>query len=237
MAKINVAIIPARGGSKGIPGKNIKGIACAPLIAWTISESRKCKYIDRLFVSTDDEKIARISEDYGAEVLMRPEKLASDDIHAVHAIIYHTKQLKKELKPCSIKIGTMAMILATSPCRTVEDLNGAYKTFFDNCCDSVISVVERDGPLSGLRKIIGASSAPVTPTDFFEVQRQMVKDHLVDVNGSIYISTPEHLKKCKSFHVGEISPYVMKKSHSVDINDLDDFFMAESILINRTNYK
>src|SRR4030043_1355756 len=90
-----LAIIPARGGSKGIPCKNIKPLMKKPLIAWTIEEARANKYIDRLLVSTDDERIARISKRYRAEVpFRRPKKLATDNSKAVDVILHALKWLE-----------------------------------------------------------------------------------------------------------------------------------------------
>lgn len=124
-----IAIIPARGGSKGLPGKNIKELNGKPLIAYTIECALQSKYIDHVVVSTDDPKIAAISIKYGAEVpFLRPACLATDTSMAVDNYIYTIKRLTELY---NITIDSFLVLQPTSPLRQVEDIDGAVSLFID----------------------------------------------------------------------------------------------------------
>lgn len=221
----NICIIPARGGSKGIPGKNVKKFGGKPLLAWTIEDAICSRCIDKIVVSTDDEKIAKVAIDYGVDVHERSEKNAGDDIHAVYAILECLDFYEEN----EIEIKYVTMLLATSPLRKSTDIDSAFDLFFD--CDSVISVVDFEKPISSLRYLDKNNIiTPIQNVDLFEVQRQDVKKQLFEVNGSIYISTVEHLRRTASFHKGRVKGYVMKRNFSIDINTYNDWEMAEAML-------
>jgi len=226
---INIAIIPARGGSKGIPRKNIKQLAGKPLVAWSIEASKESKYIDKVVVSTEDSEISDVALKYGADVYDRPKDLAGDSVHSVYVVLDYLSYCKKE----GIIIDRVSMILPTSPIRTATDIDGAFDIFNKYVCDSVVSVCKYDKPISSLRKKSGFLLEPVVSVGCFETQRQDIKQQLFEVNGSIYISTPEHLDKTKSFHKGNVCPYIMGKINSIDINKIEDFEIAEAILCQR----
>lgn len=228
---INLAIIPARGGSKGIYRKNMRCVAGKPLISWTISSATSAKNIDEVVVSTDDQEIVEVSKKYGAKVHMRSDELAKDNVHAVHVVI----ECLNEYKNKGVDIGKVVMLLPTSPLRSMCDIDGAIKIFGLEKCDSVISVCCYDKPISSLRVMDNNSNnlIPVANVSDFNIQRQEIKDKLLEVNGSIYVSTPEHLLAHQSFHAGVVRPYIMKKTHSIDVNDLDDLEIVEAILCQR----
>lgn len=124
-----LAIIPARGGSKGLPGKNIKEIAGLPLIAWTIKNAKASDIIDNVIVSTDCEEIARVSLGFGASVpFLRPSELALDSSPSVDAITYTIKELSKQGESYDV----VALLEPTSPLRKKEDLNNALSLFIDD---------------------------------------------------------------------------------------------------------
>lgn len=227
MKRHNICIIPARGGSKGIPMKNIRSIAGKPLLAWTIEAAKKSNWVDDIIVSTDNKDIADIAKQYGANIHWRSEKNSSDNIHAIHAILECIEYCEKE----NITIQNVIMLLATSPLRVSVDIDSAISIFENGNCDSVVSVVKFDKPATSLRKV-GESGfmAPIVNADFFEIQRQDVKEQLYEVNGSIFVSSCENLKQRKSFHTGKVRPYIMPKCRSIDINSMDDWSMAEIIL-------
>ena len=123
--KIVLAIIPARGGSKGVPRKNIKDLCGKPLIAWTIEEALKSKYIDRLIVSTEDEEIANISKKYGAEVpFLRPTELAKDDTPGVEPLLHCINWLKDNQ---NYYPGYGFTLQCTSPCRKTNHRDEALE--------------------------------------------------------------------------------------------------------------
>lgn len=225
---INLCVIPARGGSKGIPKKNIKMLCGKPLIAWTIEQALGAKCLDKVVVSTDDKDIASVAWDYGAQVHERSEKNSGDDVHAVHAIIECLDFYEK----FGI-IDNVAMLLATSPLRSSKDIDACFDILYRGECKSVVSVTSFDKPITSLRHLDEERDDkmwPIFKVDSFEVQRQEVKKPLYEVNGSIYVSTVKHLRRTESFHQGNPKAYKMPRSTSVDINTLDDWAIAEAIL-------
>lgn len=147
-----IAIIPARGGSKGLPGKNIKEMCGKPLIAYTIEVALKSKSIDHVILSTDDEEIATVAKKYGAEVpFMRPAELASDTAMAVDNYIYTIGRLEKEW---NTKIDSFVVLQPTSPLRIAEDVDGAVELFNTRKADSVVTYVKEAHPVFGIRKLM-----------------------------------------------------------------------------------
>ena len=142
MSKPNLnilAIIPARGGSKGLPGKNIKPFLGKPLLAYTIEEAKRSKYITKIVLSTDDTAIAQVGKKYGAEIpFLRPSELATDTSLAPDAYIYTIERLKNEQ---GYAPEIVVILQPTSPLRTVDDIDAAISLYLEKNADSVISVV------------------------------------------------------------------------------------------------
>jgi CMP-N-acetylneuraminic acid synthetase len=136
-----IAIIPARGGSKGIPRKNIRLLAGKPLIAYTIEAAFTSK-MDKVIVSTEDEEIAEISKKYGAEVIERPKGLAKDETPTID-VIFHVLEI---LKAKNYNPDIVVLLQPTSPLRNAEDIYNAIKLFLDSDCESVVSVCEVEHP-------------------------------------------------------------------------------------------
>lgn len=221
----NLIIIPARGGSKRIPRKNIKSFLGKPLIAHTIDACLKAQLASKVIVSTDDEEIANISVKFGADIYFRSKNLAKDNVHSVHVVLDYLNYCKER----GIIVNRAMMTFATSPLRTHEDIDAAFE-LLDDTCDSVVSVCSFDKPESSLRRLKNNMIEPVVSgIKYFETQSQDIKYPLFEVNGSIYVSRPRHLVKTKSFHMGRVKPYIMNKSKSIDINNIDDFRLAELI--------
>lgn len=224
---INMCVIPARGGSKAIERKNIKELAGKPLVAYSIQSALKARTVDKVVVSTEDAEIAEIAKQYGAEVHWRSQENAQDHVHAVHAVLECLNFYEEQ----GIIIGSVAMLLATSPLRTNLDIDAAFTLLDRKDCDSVISVSRFDKPISSLRWIDEEGvMQTIVKVDKYEVQRQDIKKPLFVVNGSIFVSTAEHLKKTSSFHQGKVHAYRMGKNFSVDINDSADWTMAEALI-------
>ena len=138
-----LAIIPARGGSKRLPRKNILDLAGKPLIAWTIEAALNSKYIDRIVVSTDDQEIANISIKYGAEVpFLRPKSLATDDASSIDTVI----NVLGEVEIINQHYEYIVLLQPTSPLRTEIDIDKAIELLEKKSADSVISVCEVDHP-------------------------------------------------------------------------------------------
>jgi CMP-N,N'-diacetyllegionaminic acid synthase len=223
-----IALIPARGGSKGIPGKNIKFLAGKPLIAYTIEVAKKCRYLDKIFVSTDDEEIAKISRKYGAEIIKRPNILAGDKSKFIDAIFYHLEKFKKE----NFIPEVLVVLQPTSPLRTTNDIKEAIELFLNNECESVVSVSEPEHSLQWSFQKKGKYLKPIFGWKYFKgINRQDVEKTYLP-NGAIFISRPKFLYLNKSFYSKKTLPYFMPKDRSVDIDNMTDFLIAESAIKN-----
>lgn len=140
--KCVVAIIPARGGSKGIPRKNIKNLNGKPLIAYTIEEALKSKYVDRVIVSTEDLEIAEISKSFGAEVpFFRPKELAQDDTPGIEPIIHAINYL---LNDENYNFDYVMCLQCTSPLRNSKQIDEAILEMYNKDADSAVSVCESE---------------------------------------------------------------------------------------------
>ena len=137
-----IALIPARGGSKGIPKKNIKNLRGKPLISYSIGSAKKTKYINKVVVSTEDKEIAEISREYDAEIIERPEELAEDESSTIDTILHALEVLRAENYNPDIII----LLQPTSPLRNAEDIDSAIELFLNSDCESVVSVCEVEHP-------------------------------------------------------------------------------------------
>lgn len=221
MDKNIIAIIPARGGSKGIPSKNTIEIAGRPLIAWSIEEAKNSKLVGMVFVSTDDDEIANISLRYGAEIIRRPAKLATDSSSSedalLHAIdfIEHTKR---------IKIDLVVFLQATSPVREKDDIDNAICQFFSEKVDSLFSCRKLEDYFIWEK---GEDSYFSVNYDYrHRSRRQDIKPQYLE-NGSIYIFTPELLRREHNRLGGKIGIYEMEFWKSFQIDNWDDVEICE----------
>ncbi len=223
-----LALIPARGGSKGLPLKNIKPLLGKPLIAWSIEQAKACKYIDRVVVSTDDNAIAKIAVEYGAEVpFLRPAHLATDTASSIDAVIHAIKFFEKE----GSVFDFLVLLEPTSPLRDSEDIDKALEELQrKNDAESIVGVskVVNVHP-SFLFRIRNETIEPYSDQTFETIRRQDLDD-LYFLEGSLYISYCSSLKKRNSFYHNATLPYIMPKYKSYEIDDLDDFIIVESLL-------
>lgn len=225
-----LAIIPARGGSKGVPRKNIKDLCGKPLIAWTIEEALKSKYIDRTIVSTEDEEIAEISRKYGAEVpFLRPEELAKDDTPTVDVIIDLINRLEQYE---GYKPDYVCVLQCTSPFRKHIDI--------DKCLEKV-ETVQMDGIVSICEVETNPYWTSIFEGDrlkyFIEEGRSLTRRQQLPkvyrYNGAIYIVRKEVLIKQKTLEPENITGYVMNRENSIDIDSMMDFKLAELLIKER----
>lgn len=223
-----IAIIPARGGSKGLPGKNILPLCGKPMIAYTIEAAKLSKYIDRVIVSTDDQNIADIALEYGAEVpFLRPEFLASDTAQAVDNYIYTIERLSKEW---GISIEEFVVLQPTSPLRIAEDIDGAIELFLKNKADSVISYTSEAHPVHW-HKYIDENKAFVDIFDTTIANRQDLKTSYYP-NGAVYVFRFSMIKERK-YYTNKSYGYIMPRNRSVDIDYKDDFDYVEFLMSKR----
>lgn len=225
-----LAIIPARAGSKGLPGKNIKLLQGKPLIAHTIEQALKAKNVSRVIVSTDDGEIARIALKYGAEVpFMRPKSLATDTALSVDNYICTIKKLQKEN---NIKIKEFIVLQPTSPLRTSNDIDNAINLFYKKEADSVISYSKENHPITWHKQI----NNDLSFTNIFEDKLQNRQDIKTTYfpNGAIFIFKFNIILQ-KKYYTQKSFAYIMPRNRSVDIDTLDDFEYVEFLLQKKQN--
>jgi CMP-N-acetylneuraminic acid synthetase len=229
-----IAIIPARGGSKGLPKKNIRLLAGKPLIAWSIGQARKSKLIDKLVVNTDSKEIAKIAEKYGAEVpFLRPKELARDK-SSIYDVIFHTLDWFKKK---GSKFDMVILLEPTSPLRKEDDIDNAIKLFLKNYkrADSLVSVGEvhsdTQHPYGSMKENkAGYVKQFIKHKELF--QRQQLQ-RAYSIYGGIYISKVAVLKKWKTFYQKRTMPYLIERWQNYEIDDICDFICVEAILKQR----
>lgn len=220
-----IAIIPARSGSKGLPGKNVKDLLGKPMIAYTIEAAKKSKYISDIIISTDAQEIADIAVSFGAICpFLRPKELASDSAMAVDNYIYTIEKLNNEY---DYTIEDFIVLQPTSPLRNVDDINGAISLFIEKQADSVISYVEESHPISW-HKYINDDNRFENIFDDTLKNRQDNKKSFYP-NGAIFVFN-YNLIKSKHYYSDKSYAYIMPKKRSVDIDYLDDFEYAQYLL-------
>lgn len=223
-----IAIIPARGGSKGLPGKNIKMLCGKPMIAYAIDAAKKSKYIDHVVVSTDDQQIADIALQYGAEIpFLRPDFLAFDTAQAVDNYIYTIDRLSKRW---SIPIEEFVVLQPTSPLRITEDIDGAIEMFFEKKADSVISYTPEAHPVRW-HKYINENNEFVDIFDTTITNRQDLKTSYYP-NGAVYVFRSSMIKERK-YYTEKSYGYIMPRNRSVDIDYQEDFDYVEFLMLRR----
>lgn len=220
-----LCIIPARAGSKGIPGKNIKHLLGKPLIVWSIEAALNSEYIDRVVVSTDGENISRVSKKFGAEVLNRSKQLSGDFVSSELVLLDVLQKLedKENYTP-----ELVVFLQATSPYRLPEDIDNAIKFLKENNFDSVFSAVSEH--FVGRWKKSNNQSA--MPINFKIDRRPMRQEYDVEYleNGSIYVFRPFLIKKFSARMGGKIGIYEMPRIRSFQIDNDEDFQLLEHLM-------
>ena len=228
-----LAIIPARGGSKGLPGKNIKLLGGIPLICHTIKAALESNLIDRVIVSTEDNEIASIAKNCGAEVpFMRSINLASDISMVMDSYLEVVDMIAKEnLKP----IDSFVALLPTVPLRTSKDIDNAIQIFNDKNANSVISVVEASTPVYWHRTISKEGILENFLPEFNAVKNRQELKKTYLPNGGIYVFCTEVLRSTREYYTNKTYPYIMPKERSADIDDMLDFEWAEHLYKKKRN--
>lgn len=220
MKKMKIlSIIPARGGSKGLPGKNLRPCHGVPLIVHSIRQSLACPLIDRTVVSTDDEAIARVARGHGAQVpFLRPAELARDDSTTESAMEHALDFLEREEGYLPEAI---LLLQPTSPLRTPGDLIGAIELFQNEGAGSLLSVFNNAHFLWS-----GETRRPLNYDHNHRPRRQDKEWELVE-NGSLYLTRVSTFREAKNRLGGKIAMYVMPAWRSPEIDDQDDLRLVE----------
>ena len=216
-----LAIIPARGGSKGIPRKNLKLINRKPLLYYTINSSLSSKHVTRTIVSSDDVKILKKAQQFGAERIKRPKGLAKDS-SKIEPVIFHTLNYLKKMEQYVPDI--VVLLQSTSPLRTGKHIDAAIKLLLKKKFDSVLSVFSSHNFLWEQKN----HAKPVNYNPFRRPNRQNFEPQYIE-NGAIYITTLQAFQKSKCRISGKIGLYEMKKIESFEIDDYDDLNLIKKL--------
>lgn len=224
-----LAIIPARGGSKGLSKKNIKELCGKPLIAWSIDAGLKSKYLDEVMVTTDSPEIADIAKKYGASVpFLRPDELASDTATSFDAIKHTIDFYKTELQK---EFDYIVLLEPTSPLREDSDIDNAIENLFNSIADSIVGIskTEDQNPAFLVLKDTKSFISGYENKNMKVLRRQDIKD-VYFFEGTIYISKTDILMDKKTFYHENTIGYEVPKYKSLEIDDIDDFIMVEAIM-------
>jgi len=218
-----LAIIPARGGSKRLPRKNMLDLCDKPLIAWSVEAGLKSQYIDKVVVSSDDDEILEISKKFGAEIIKRPDEFASDIATTFDAIKHAIDNFEK--------YDYIVLLQPTSPLRNEKHIDEAIRLLESKNADAVVSVCETD------HSPLWSNSLPEdgNMNNFLREgvlnKRSQDLEKYYRINGAIYICGTKKLLKNKGFFLKEnIYAYLMDRKSSVDIDEEIDFRMVEVIM-------
>jgi len=220
-----IAIIPARGGSKSIPRKNIVDFCGKPLIAWTIEQALKSKYVKDVYVTTDDKEIADVSEKYGAKIIWRPEALATDTATSEDALLHAIAEIEK-----AKKMDLVVFLQATSPLRDKYDIDSAIDKFFADEADSLFSATILEDFC--IWEIYDNEMKSVTFDYKNRGRRQDRKPYYLE-NGSIYIFKPEIIKQYNNRLGDKIVFYPMPLWKSYEIDSPEDVEICEYFMQNK----
>lgn len=224
-----LAIIPARGGSKGVPRKNIRPLAGKPLIVWAIDEAKKSAYIDRLIVSSEDTEIIDTAREYGCEVpFVRPAELAADETPGIDPVLHALDALPEQYD-------LVVLLQPTSPLRTVEDIDGCIRQCVEDNAPFCVSVTEVDKhpfwmftlPENHvLQPLLTADSA-------MRGRRRQDLPPVYVLNGAVYVADVRHLQQHRTFVTAGTAGYAMPRERSADIDTETDFFTCDILLRKR----
>lgn len=225
--KVILCVIPARGGSKGLPGKNIKQLAGKPLIAYTIEQAKGSKYIDRVIVSTEDEQIAEAAGEFSAEVpFKRPKELAEDNSSMMDVLLHAVQWMEEEAK---FKFDILVLLHVTTPLRNTDDIDKCIELLVDEKADNVFSVADAyRNPYFNMVEVSAANEVKLVKEGHFTTRQSAPK--VFDMNASIYVWWKDTFKTQKGLFLKKTRIYPMPRERSVDIDEPLDFRIAEMLL-------
>ena len=218
-----LAIIPARGGSKGILQKNIKLLSGKPLIAWTIEEAKKAKCINKIIVSTDDKKIVKIAKQYGAEVpFLRPTELSKDETTTAETVLHAVEKLPR--------FDWILVLQPTSPFRTATDIDNFFRFCLNHKANSATSICKVNKHPYYTYKINDSLKLQSFSKKHVESSRRQDLPGAYSLNGALYLVKTDWFLNHKSFINEETLGYLMSSEKSVDIDTIEDWNWAEYLI-------
>lgn len=217
-----LAVIPARGGSKGVPRKNIRDLAGKPLLAWSIEAAKRSDHIDRVIVSSEDGEILDVAKAWGADVpFVRPELLARDETPGIDPILHALEQLPD--------YEYVVLLQPTSPLRTAEDIDRCIEQMLRAeapCCVTVTEPAKSPYWMYTL----GADNRIEPLIQAEQVARRQDLPPAYALNGAVYVAETEWLKRSKSFLAAGVVAHIMPGERSLDIDTELDLYLAEAML-------
>ncbi|MBO4249546.1 acylneuraminate cytidylyltransferase family protein [Halomicrobium sp. IBSBa] len=225
------AIVPARGGSKRVPRKNIRSVGGKPLIAHTLEQSRRASEIDRTIVSTDSEEIATVAQNHGGEVpFMRPAELATDEASSLDVARHALDWVRSEGHDPDV----LVLLQVTTPLRTVEDIDGAIRTLRDDPdVQSVVSVSEYETPPHWAVECEDGYLRPHFDAETLwgeDVKRSQDVPTLYHPNGCLFAVETEQFDSEATFYTDQTAAYEMPRDRSLDIDEPFDLEIARALL-------
>lgn len=229
--KTILAVVPARGGSKGIPRKNIRNLAGKPLIAWTIEEAKKCPFIDRLILSSEDNEIIAVAKELGCEVpFVRPLELAGDEISGIAVIRHAVQHLVNEE---GYQPDYVLTLQPTSPLRRHGHISKVLEKLIDAGADSVITVCQAEQSPYWMR-VVGPDDRLLPFLDSGQTfHRRQELPKIYHLNGAVYASRFESVMTSDDGLGKDVRPLIMSRKDSIDIDCDLDFRLAEMLIRDR----
>ena len=224
-----VAIIPARGGSKGLPGKNIRSLCSKPLIAWTIEVAKKSKYIDMILCTTDSAEIKNVAESYGAEApFLRPIELAADTTPTID-VVFHALEYIKVVQ--NKEFDYVILLEPTSPLREYDDIDRMLEILEEkkNKFDAIVSLGEVSQSPSILKRIFDDEIEPFCH-ELPKTTRRQDNEPAYFPYGVAYVVKKTVLMREKSFYPERCTSFIIKRYQCYEIDDIYDFICVENIM-------
>ena len=228
-----LGVIPARGGSKGIPNKNIVDLCGKPLISYTIEAARKSKYLTDVIVSTDSEEIAAVAKSVGGNVpFLRPKNLAADATPSA-PVVAHAIEFMERIN--QYKYDAVMLLQPTTPLRATIDIDNVIEIWIEEEIDSVVSVVNvgAEHPLR-MKRIISNRLINYIDQGIEDMRPRQVLPEVYIRNGAIYLISRKKFESSGSLVGEEVVPYVMPEARSVNIDAMKDLIYAEYLLSSKT---
>lgn len=217
-----LAIVPARGGSKGVKRKNIRDLAGKPLIAWTIAEAKKSHYIDRLVLSSEDDEIIQVAREWGCEVpFKRPARLAADDTPGIAPVLYVLEMLPG--------YDYVVLLQPTSPLRTVDDIDKCIEQCLENSAPACVSITQPSkSPFWSYTLDDRHRLTPLIKGELMSNRQSLPVAYTL--NGAIYVAQVGWLESSHSFISDETLGFEMSSENSWDIDTELDLALCECII-------